>query len=292
MKQLLEALGKIHSHNLIHRDLKSANILFHQGRIYIADVGMMTQHERNKQHDPTLITRWYRAPELLLGKTNYGTEVDMWSIGCILVELITKQTPFPGMNEAHQMDRIFHMIGSPTTQIWGDEVATYPGWKKLRQGLYKTNQIRTIFKDWDNEALDFLEKLWSPPNSRISAIDALKHSFFNSEPLPCSLSSLPRVPSVHEYEVKKRRQHLQGGENKRQRTSAPQQPLPLPLPLPISQATNSYGNGNSKMMHPAIRAPIMQQRVPIANHHPGRTMVTAKRTSSNVGPNTTIDVHP
>lgn len=51
------------------------HIQFHQGKTYVADVGMMTQHEKNKHHDPSLITRWYRAPELLLGKTNYGTEV-------------------------------------------------------------------------------------------------------------------------------------------------------------------------------------------------------------------------
>eukprot|EP01114_Cavostelium_apophysatum_P022947 TRINITY_DN8481_c0_g1_i1.p1 TRINITY_DN8481_c0_g1~~TRINITY_DN8481_c0_g1_i1.p1 ORF type:complete len:235 (+),score=55.47 TRINITY_DN8481_c0_g1_i1:924-1628(+) len=129
----------------------------------------------------------------------------MWSIGCILVEMMTRQTPFPGSNENHQMDHIFKMVGSPVPEVWGEELINYPGYKTMRKGLYAKNQIRTVFKDWDNQALDFLERLWSPPSVRITAKDALVHPFFTSDPLPCDPSSLPKVPSVHEYEVKKRR---------------------------------------------------------------------------------------
>jgi serine/threonine protein kinase len=117
----------------------------------------------------------------------YGAEVDMWSAGIVFVELMTKKSPFPGYNEPHQLDLIFKLLGTPDNSTWPG-VEELPGYKKIRKGLYKQNQLRRVFKDWDVEAIDFLEQFFAPPSKRITAEQALQHHFFTTEPLPCDPS--------------------------------------------------------------------------------------------------------
>jgi len=200
-KQLLEGLNEIHKRYLMHRDIKAANLLIHDGHLQLGDLGMMTNFKQKSDFPPNVVTLWYRAPELLLGANKYGPEVDMWSAGVVFVELMTKKSPFPGHSEAHQMDLIFKVLGTPDSSAWPG-VDQLPGFKTLRKGLYKTNQLRRIFKDWDNEALDLLEQLLAPPHKRITAEQALQHPFFKAEPVACEPVELARLPSIHEFEVK------------------------------------------------------------------------------------------
>lgn len=87
----------------------------------IADFGLArTCGENGRQYTNRVITLWYRPPELLLGENDYGPAVDMWSVGCLLAELLTRKPLFPGNNEADQLDLIFQMLGSPNTEIWPD----------------------------------------------------------------------------------------------------------------------------------------------------------------------------
>jgi len=203
-KQLLQGMAQLHSRNLVHRDIKAANLLIHKGELFLGDFGMTTNYKNHTVFSPNVVTLWYRAPELLLGSTRYGPEIDIWSCGCILVELLTCQNPFPGMTEQHQMDLIFKVIGTPDASTWGPSLEQLPGFKTLRKGLYKST-LRHIFREWDPEALDLLEKLLAPPHLRITAAQALQHSFFKAEPLPCLPSEMGAMPTIHEYEIKKRK---------------------------------------------------------------------------------------
>jgi cyclin-dependent kinase 12/13 len=100
--QILTGVHYLHSNNIIHRDIKGANILINnKGDVKIADFGLARIHNPNpniiKQYTNRVVTLWYRSPELLLGSNNYGPAIDMWSVGCLFSELLTGVAPFRGI---------------------------------------------------------------------------------------------------------------------------------------------------------------------------------------------------
>ncbi len=108
MKQMLEGLAYLHGQCVVHRDIKSSNILMNAGgEVKLADFGMSAQFVPNRElkGQKGLVTLWYRAPELLIGK-NYTESVDMWAVGCVLGELIMGQAVFMGKNELDQLNLI------------------------------------------------------------------------------------------------------------------------------------------------------------------------------------------
>uniref|UniRef100_A0A8C9H7V4 mitogen-activated protein kinase n=1 Tax=Piliocolobus tephrosceles TaxID=591936 RepID=A0A8C9H7V4_9PRIM len=118
--QLLRALKYIHSGLLLHRDIKPSNILLNsECHIKLGDFGLARSisNEINKKESPILTdyvaTRWYRAPEILLGSTNYTEGVDMWSLGCIMAELFLGKPIFRGNSTINQLEKIIEIIGKP-----------------------------------------------------------------------------------------------------------------------------------------------------------------------------------
>jgi serine/threonine protein kinase len=102
MQQLLSGLDHCHTHGVLHRDIKGANLLINNdGILKIADFGLATFFNPNQKQQLTsrVVTLWYRPPELLLGSTNYGPAVDLWSAGCILAELLAGKPIMPGRTE-------------------------------------------------------------------------------------------------------------------------------------------------------------------------------------------------
>jgi serine/threonine protein kinase len=120
----------------MHRDLKPQNLLVNAaGDIKIADFGLARAYSipiRVLTHE--VVTLWYRAPEILLGSKTYAPPVDIWSMGVIFVEMLTKRPLFPGDSEIDQIFKIFRMLGTPDDTIWPnvsqlpDFKAVFPAW--------------------------------------------------------------------------------------------------------------------------------------------------------------------
>ena len=137
LRQLLSGIAYCHTHRVLHRDLKPQNLLIdNRGNIKLADFGLARAFGvpvRNFTHE--VVTLWYRPPEILLGEKIYSTAVDIWSLGCIFAEMLTKKPLFPGDSEIDQLFRIFRLLGTPDETIWPgvtqlqDFNSSFPSWE-------------------------------------------------------------------------------------------------------------------------------------------------------------------
>lgn len=203
MRQLLYALAYLHDNGVLHRDLKLSNILINkEGIVKLADFGLARDH--CKQRTPNLestnlltnnvVTLWYRAPELLLGSQDYGPQVDLWSAGCILAELVLGKTLIQGEVEANQLELIFQTCGSPTEDSW-PEVTRLKWWPSYKPEKPQPSRLREKFAGvnvTDSTLLIIEQMLQLNPNKRISAKDALLQKFFWDNPLPLQPKDVPK----------------------------------------------------------------------------------------------------
>ncbi|KAJ1275201.1 hypothetical protein BS78_05G118400, partial [Paspalum vaginatum] len=216
-QQLLSGLEHCHSNGVLHRDLKSSNLLIDSnGVLKIADFGLATPFDPDNQQPLTsrVATLWYRPPELLLGATKYGPSVDMWSTGCILAELLAGKPILPGRTEVEQLHKIFKLCGSPSNDYW--EKLEVPQTGMFKPTCQYNGHIAETFKDFPQSALVLLDNLLAlEPETRGTAASTLKSNFFRTKPLACSPSGLPKCPPSKEYDARLRR-----AEARRQRKAA------------------------------------------------------------------------
>ncbi|KZT05509.1 Pkinase-domain-containing protein [Laetiporus sulphureus 93-53] len=210
-RQMLAGLAYLHHKGVIHRDIKGSNILINnRGELKLADFGLARFYQKRRRSDYTnrVITLWYRPPELLLGTTVYGPEVDMWSAGCIMLELFTKKPVFQGNDEIHQLDVIYKILGTPVVEKWPG-MTSLPWYELVKPRETIPNHFRQLFEKWLSPAgLDLAERLLTyDPARRVTAVQALEAPYFNQEPpspaAPVTLSSMQG--EWHEFEAKRER---------------------------------------------------------------------------------------
>ena len=212
MRQLLQALAVCHAAGFLHRDISPGNILISPtGIVKLADFGQArrisaqsitaTKEEQgveNEKTDPAVDpapllspivgTRWYRCPELLFGSRHYTTSVDMWSVGCIFVELLTGQPFFPGNSDIDQICKIRDKLGSLSEDVWPG-VKDLPDWGKLIFPPLEAKKWEEMLPSGIN--LDAIEVLKGTvrydPTLRLTPLEALELPFFkNSDVLDAS----------------------------------------------------------------------------------------------------------
>ncbi|CAI9109161.1 OLC1v1008929C2 [Oldenlandia corymbosa var. corymbosa] len=191
MQQLLSGLQHCHERGILHRDIKPSNLLIDKnGMLKIADFGLANfyQPKAKKPQTTRVVTLWYRAPELLLGSTDYGVGIDLWSAGCLLGEMFIGRPIMPGRNEIEQLHKIFKLCGSPLEDYWNK---VKPPTTFRPTPNYKPS-FEESFPSLPDSALRLLSSLLSlDAANRGTASSALDSEFFISIPLPCDVSGLP-----------------------------------------------------------------------------------------------------
>ncbi|XP_019907397.3 cyclin-dependent kinase 11B isoform X3 [Esox lucius] len=207
MIQLLRGVHHLHDNWILHRDLKTSNLLLsHKGILKVGDFGLAREYGSPlKPYTPVVVTLWYRSPELLLGAKEYSTAVDMWSVGCIFGELLTQKPLFPGKSEIDQINKIFKDLGSPSEKIWPG-YNELPAVKKMTFTEYPYNNLRKRFGALlSDQGFDLMNKfLTYCPSKRILSDEALKHEYFQETPQPIDPSMFPTWPAKSEQQRVKR----------------------------------------------------------------------------------------
>lgn len=192
----LKGLRYLHNNWILHRDLKPNNLLIDKnGVLKLADFGLAKSFgSPNRIYTHQVVTRWYRAPELLFGARMYGTGVDIWAVGCILAELLLREAIFPGDTDLDQLDKIFQVTGTPDNKTW-PSVTDLPDYIPFK--YQPARPLHTIFVAASDDLLDLMNFMLAlDPNKRLNSTQLLKHRYFTSKPAPTSPDQLPRPASI------------------------------------------------------------------------------------------------
>lgn len=183
--QMLCALHHIHSSGVLHRDMKPSNILLNSNcDLKICDFGLARGGLGATSELPELteyvVTRWYRAPEIMLNCLHYTEAIDVWAVGCIFAEMLLREPLFPGNDYIHQLKLIIKFLGTPKQE----DIAFVKNVKALRflakLSISKPKKWRDVFSgnDVNPLAIDLLTRmLMFNPAKRISVEEALQHPY-------------------------------------------------------------------------------------------------------------------
>ena len=203
LRQLLSGLAAAHAAGLIHRDLKLSNLLISAGgQLVLADWGMaaLVQPGAAPARPPRstkVTTLWYRPPELLLGSSQYGPEVDLWSVGCLAAELHTGRPLIPGQSEPKQLQRILQLCGQEGSAMQSGP----PGAARQRK---LPQHLRSVGAS--ESAVALIDSLMAlSPHARPTAAQALESAYFSTPPLALEPQHMPQYPEgTHELALRRR----------------------------------------------------------------------------------------
>ncbi|KAJ3676046.1 hypothetical protein LUZ60_003458 [Juncus effusus] len=179
--QICRGLAYLHSTiGVCHRDIKPQNLLVnpHTHQLKICDFGSAKVLVKGEPNISYICSRYYRAPELIFGATEYTTAIDLWSTGCVLAELLLGQPLFPGESGVDQLVEIIKVVGTPTRE---EIKCMNPTYSQFKFPQIKAHPWHKIFnKRTPPEAVDLVSRLLQySPNLRCTAMDALIHPFFD-----------------------------------------------------------------------------------------------------------------
>ncbi|KAI8815654.1 kinase-like domain-containing protein [Fimicolochytrium jonesii] len=305
-KQMLDGLNYLHTNRMLHRDMKSANILVDdRGHLTIGDFGLARRHVTYGNSvttlTPTVVTLWYRPPEILLEEKKYNSAVDMWGFGCIFAEMWDRHPLFQVGTEALALDKIFTVCGTPNAIDW----PSFPSILE-RQKLEprkETRKVREMYRPdrFDFHTINFLDALLKVnPAKRLTAKEALAHEYFQVEPLPAQPGTIdfPGWPESHEMAIQERLngERERAHQNARRRGEAtPRYESNLPLhgdvlliqgvptprrPLPVSDRVCHLlpSDGTTIDTAPAIRV-VRRTDITIPRKIAGKTVVDDRTTT-------------
>jgi len=206
--QILRGLSFLHAGNVLHRDMKPSNLLVNEDcTLKICDFGLARTLDEESGGGAAaaltqyVVTRWYRPPEVLLKCKNYTRAIDMWSVGCILAEMLGRAALFQGKNYVHQLEVIMMVTGKPSDQKIEDMCPAQP--QAIQQALARLPSFppipfSRIFPNGNPQACDLLHRLLVfDPTGRLGAREALMHPYL--EPLVSTLGAgLGDDPAVFE----------------------------------------------------------------------------------------------
>ncbi|WBW72532.1 serine/threonine protein kinase Gsk3 [Schizosaccharomyces osmophilus] len=178
--QLLRSLAYIHASGICHRDIKPQNLLLdpETGALKLCDFGSAKILVAGEPNVSYICSRYYRAPELIFGATDYTPAIDVWSTGCVMAELMLGQPLFPGESGIDQLVEIIKILGTPTRE----QIKTMnPNYMEHRFPQIRPHPFSRVFsRSVPTEAIDLLTKLLQyTPNERLTALEAMCHSFFD-----------------------------------------------------------------------------------------------------------------
>ncbi|XP_049429392.1 mitogen-activated protein kinase 12 [Epinephelus fuscoguttatus] len=176
--QMLKGLKYIHSAGIIHRDLKPGNLAINQDcELKILDFGLARQAD--SEMTGYVVTRWYRAPEVILSWMHYTQTVDIWSVGCIMAEMLQGKPLFKGSDHLDQLTEIMKLTGTPSqefiSKLESEDAKSYI------RSLPKVEKkdLQKVFPTTNPQAVSVLEHmLLLDPESRVTAAEALEMPYF------------------------------------------------------------------------------------------------------------------
>lgn len=180
MYQLLRSLAYIHSVGICHRDIKPQNLLLNPatGVLKLCDFGSAKILVAGEPNVSYICSRYYRAPELIFGATNYTTNIDVWSTGCVMAELMLGQPLFPGESGIDQLVEIIKVLGTPTRE----QIKTMnPNYMEHKFPQIKPHPFTKVFRPrTPTDAIALISNLLEyTPTARLAAPEALVHEFFD-----------------------------------------------------------------------------------------------------------------
>ncbi|KAJ1969198.1 glycogen synthase kinase 3, partial [Dimargaris xerosporica] len=180
MYQLFRSLAYIHSQGICHRDIKPQNLLLdpNAGILKLCDFGSAKVLVAGEPNVSYICSRYYRAPELIFGATNYTSRIDIWSAGCVMGEFLLTQPMFPGESGIDQLVEIIKVLGTPTRE---QIRSMNPNYQDHRFPHIRGHPLSRVLRNRaPNDAVDLLGKLLDyTPSSRLDALEAMVHPFFD-----------------------------------------------------------------------------------------------------------------
>ncbi|KAL4659335.1 cyclin-dependent kinase 17 [Arapaima gigas] len=194
--QILRGLAYCHRRKVLHRDLKPQNLLINErGELKLADFGLArAKSVPTKTYSNEVVTLWYRPPDVLLGSSEYSTQIDMWGVGCIFYEMAAGRPLFPGSTVEDELHLIFRLLGTPTEDNWPG-ISSIDEFKSYNFPKYKPQPFINHAPRLDTDGIDLLLNfLKYESKKRISADESMKHSYFHS--LGVRVHTLPESLSI------------------------------------------------------------------------------------------------